>query len=135
MRGYNPAYTPGVGSELSLDQPEENLLNEEGKQRYQSITGAAMYLVQVCRYDILYTLNQLARAISKQFKAHMGVAKHLLRYLTGSTDFSIIYKQGDDLFRRELGAKPDNGKSTSSYIIILSNDPVNNLHNLQWRWK
>ena len=44
MRGCNPAYTPGVGPELSLDQPENNLLNEEGKRRYQSITGAAMYL-------------------------------------------------------------------------------------------
>ena len=29
MRGCNPAYTSGVGPELSLDQPEENLLNEE----------------------------------------------------------------------------------------------------------
>ena len=28
MRGCNPAYTPGVGPELSLDQPEENILNE-----------------------------------------------------------------------------------------------------------
>ena len=36
MRDYNPAYTPGVGPELSLDQPEENLLDEEGKRRYQS---------------------------------------------------------------------------------------------------
>ena len=94
MRGCNPAYTPGVGPELSLDQPKENLLNEEGKLRYQSMTGAAMYLAQVCRYDILYTVKQLARAMSKSSKPHMGAAKHLLRYLAGSTDFSITYKQG-----------------------------------------
>ena len=94
MQGRNPAYTPGVGPELSLDQPEENLLNEEGKRRYQSITGAAVYIAQVCRYDILYTVNQLARAMSKPSKAHMGVPKHLLRYLVGSIDFSITYKQG-----------------------------------------
>ena len=91
MRGCNPAYTPGVGPELSLDQPEENLLDEESKRRCQPITGAAMYLAQVCRYDILYTVNQLARAMSKPSKAHMGVTKHLLRYLAGSTDFSITY--------------------------------------------
>ena len=29
MRGCNPAYTPEVGPELSLDQPEKNLLNEK----------------------------------------------------------------------------------------------------------
>ena len=44
MRGCNPAYIPGVGPELYLDQPEENPLNEEGKRRYQSTTGTAMYL-------------------------------------------------------------------------------------------
>ena len=32
MRGCNPAYTPGVRPELSLDQPEENLLNEPGSR-------------------------------------------------------------------------------------------------------
>ena len=32
MQDCNPAYTPGVGPGLSLDQPEENLLNEEGKR-------------------------------------------------------------------------------------------------------
>ena len=72
MRDCNPAYSPGVEPTLFLDQPEENLLNEEGKRRYQSITGAALYLAQVCRYDILNTVNQLARAMSKSSKIYMG---------------------------------------------------------------
>ncbi|CAM9739192.1 unnamed protein product [Ascophyllum nodosum] len=128
MRSCNPAYTPGVEPDLPLDQPEENLLNEEGKRRHQSITGAAMYLTQVCRYSILYTVNQLARAMFKPSKAHMGLAKHLLRYLAGSAEFSITYKQGgfklmafSDVNR---GANPDNGKSTPSYIIMLFNGPI-----------
>ena len=95
IRGCNPASTPGVGPDLSLDQPKETLLNEEGKRRLQSITGAAMYLAQVCRYDILYTIKQLARAMSTPSKANMEAATHLLRYLVGSTDFSITYKQGE----------------------------------------
>ena len=32
MRDCNPAYTPGVGPLLSLDQPDENLSNEEGRR-------------------------------------------------------------------------------------------------------
>ena len=36
----NPAYTPGVVPELSLNQPEEKVLNEVEKRRYQAITGA-----------------------------------------------------------------------------------------------
>ena len=56
MEGYNSAYTPGVGPEASLNQLEEKLLNEE-KWHYQAITGAAMYLAQVTRYDILCAVN------------------------------------------------------------------------------
>ena len=58
----------------------------------------------------------------------MGVAKYLLRYLTGSTDFSITYEQGGfkltTFSDANWGANPDNGKSTSSYIIMLSNGPI-----------
>ena len=129
MWGCNPAYTPGVVPKLFLDQPEENFLNEECKRRYQSITSVAMYLAHVCRYDILYTVNQLARAVSKPSKARMGAAKHLLRYLDGSADFSITYKQGGFKLTAfsdaNRGTNPDNGKSTSSYIIMLSNGPIN----------
>ena len=81
MESCNPAYTPEIGPELSLNQPDEKLLNEEEKQRYQAITGAVMYLAQVTRYDILYAVNQLARTMSKPAKAHMGAAKRLLRLL------------------------------------------------------
>ena len=63
MGNCNPAHTPGVGKELSLDQPEENLLNKEDKRRFQAITGSVMCLGQVTRYDIGYAVNQLARAM------------------------------------------------------------------------
>ena len=49
MESFNPAYTFGVGPELSLNQSEEKLLNEEEKRRYQVITGAEMYLTLVTR--------------------------------------------------------------------------------------
>ena len=125
MKGCNLAYTPGVGSALSLNQPQEKLLNEEEKRRYQAITGAVTYLAQVTRYDIIYAVNQLAGVMSKPAKAHMGAAKHLIRYLAGSTDFSITYKQGG--FRLAAfsddnwGNNPDNGWSTSTYIVMLAN--------------
>ena len=87
-------YPPGVGNELSLDRPEERLRSKEEKQRFQAITGSVMYLAQVNRFDILYAVNQPARAISKSSKAHMAAAKYLLRYLAGTVGFAIKYKQG-----------------------------------------
>ena len=53
-----------------------------------------MYLPQVSRYDILYIVNQLARATSNPSKTQLGAAKHLLRYLVGRIDFNITYQKG-----------------------------------------
>ena len=61
----NVVFTPGVGPEISLDQPADRLLDEQVKHRYQSTAGALIYLAQVSQYDILYVFNQLARAMSK----------------------------------------------------------------------
>ena len=120
MASCNSTYAPGVGKELSLDQPEERLLRRKNsvsrkKQRFQAITGSVMHLGQVTRYDILYAVNQLARAMSKPSKAHMATAKYLLRYLVGKVDFAITYKQGGFKLTAfsdsNWGNNPDNGKS------------------------
>ena len=94
MANCKPVGTPGFGSELSTEQPEETLLSNEETQRYQAITGSVMYLAQILRYDIMYSSGQLACALSRPAKEHMGAANHLLRYLAGTTDFTIIYKKG-----------------------------------------
>ena len=58
----------------------------------------------------------------------MAAAKHLLGYLAGTTNFAITYKRrGFKLTAfsdANWGSNPDNGKSTSSYIAFLSDDPV-----------
>ena len=58
----------------------------------------------------------------------MAAVKHLLRYLAGTADFTITYKQGDfkltALSGANWGNNPDNGNSMSSYIVFLSNAPL-----------
>ena len=88
MGNCNSTHTPGVGSELFLDQPEEKLLSNENKQLFQIITGSVIYLGQVTRYGILYSAHQLARTVAKPSKAPKTAAKHLLYYLAGTTGFA-----------------------------------------------
>ena len=88
MGRYNLLSTPGFGSELTVEQPEETLLHAEDKQRYQAITGSVLYLAQITRYDTIYSTSQLALAMSTPAKIHMGAAKHLFRYPSGPNDFS-----------------------------------------------
>jgi len=128
MADCKPVSTPGFGQELSTNQPEQTLLNEEETQRFQAITGSVMYLAQITRYDVMYSTCQLARAMSKPSKVHMGAAKHLLRYLAGTLDFSLVYKKGGFKLTAfsdsNWGNNPDNGKSTSCYIMMFCKAPV-----------
>ena len=56
LTNCRPLFTTGVGLELSLIQPEDKMLDAEGKQKHQSITGALMYLVEASRHNILRLL-------------------------------------------------------------------------------
>ena len=110
-----PTSTPGYERELSTKQPEDTLLNEEETQRNQAITGSVMYLAQITRCDIMYSTCQLARAMSRPSKGHVGVARHLLRQLSG-TNFTLVYKKGGFKLTAfsdsNWSNNPDNGKST-----------------------
>ena len=117
MENCNPAHTPGVGKEFSLDQPAEKFLSKEDKQRFQAITGSVMYLAQVTRYDIMYAVNQLSRAMSRPSKAHAAAAKHLLRYLAGTTDFFITYKQGGFKLKAFVDANWGNNPDNASQCL------------------
>ena len=82
-------YTPGVGKELSLDQPEERIPSMEeitafpGHHRQRNVPWTGDSLWHLIRR------HQLVRALSNPSKAHMTAAKHLLRYLAGTVDFAI----------------------------------------------
>ena len=135
MSDCKPTSTPGYGSEISNNQPEDTLLNEEETRKYQGIVGSLMYIAQVLRYGITYATGQMARPMAKPSKVHMVAAKHTLRYRAGTTNFSITYKKGGF----ELAAfsdsnwanNPDNGKSTPSYVTMLANAPMSFRSGLQ----
>ena len=89
-----------------------------------------MYHELGSRYDILFAIDQLVGALSKHSIAHMGVAKNLLRSLARSVNVSIAYKRGGFKLTAHPEANSDdknpvNGKSKTSYIVELANDPVN----------
>lgn len=121
---WNPAYILGVRTKPKLDQSKEELLNKEDKKRFQTLPGSVMYLRQVIRDDILYAVNQLARVVPKPSKGNQAptplpgrddeLRHHFQPSVFKLTAFS------DSNWNNNL----DNGKSTSSYTVIISNTPV-----------
>ena len=117
MSECRPTNTPRYGPELSNQQPDETLLNEDKNMLYQGIVRCLMYVSQVFRYDIMYAVGQLAHPMAKPRKIHMVAAKHTLPYLAGTANFSISYKRGGFKLAVFLDSNwvnnPDNRKSTS----------------------
>ena len=55
-----------------------------------------MYLVNT-RPDICYTVNQLSQAMVKPTKLFWKAGKHVLRYLKGTSDYGLWYRQTDEV--------------------------------------
>ena len=99
MKDCNPVSTPSTGAELSLDQPTDTLLDEDGTKLYQSMLGSLLYLSRTTRWDISYAVLQLTRATSKPSTVHLKKAKHVLRYLKGYRNSTSSTGAGTSNFR------------------------------------
>jgi ABC-type dipeptide/oligopeptide/nickel transport system permease subunit len=55
-----------------------------------------MYLVNM-RLDICYAVNQLSQVMVKPTKLFWKVGKHVLRYLKGTSEYGLWYKQMDEV--------------------------------------
>ena len=71
MSECNPVHTTGTDPELSVTQPDDTLLASEEIKLYQAIVGSVMYLRTCSRFDIIYAVSQLTRAMSKPAKINM----------------------------------------------------------------
>ena len=55
-----------------------------------------MYLVNM-RPNICYVVNQLSQALVKPTKLFWKVGKHVLRYLKGTSEYGLWYRQTDEV--------------------------------------
>ena len=54
MSDCKPTSNPGYGLELSNNQPEDTLLDEEETRRYQGIVGFLMYIAQGLHLSLIH---------------------------------------------------------------------------------
>jgi hypothetical protein len=60
----------------------------------QEFVGHITWLVMCCRPDMAQVLKVLSRFTTKFGKRHVHFAKHLLRYLRGTTHLGLTYRAG-----------------------------------------
>jgi Reverse transcriptase (RNA-dependent DNA polymerase) len=111
---------------------------------YRSMTSSIMHLAIWTRPDIAWITNKLSQFNKDPSDLHMAAAKHLLRYIQGTLDYSFTYSPSIDNslyglfadyndfdytplhgYSDASGASdPDDRCSTSGYIFFLNGAPI-----------
>jgi hypothetical protein len=91
MEDCGPMLTPMVTNWRKLIASEFELVDATG---YCQLVGSLMYLVNT-RPDICFVVNTLSQCMVEPRRVHLTVAKHVLRYIAGSMEYSLDYVMGD----------------------------------------
>jgi hypothetical protein len=94
---------------------------------YRQLIGSLMYIACGTRPDIAYAVNTCAQFMSNPGPAHINRAKHILRYLKGTSNVGLTYtKQPKQLANRLYGyvdadhaSDSDDRKSVGGYVLML----------------
>ncbi|KAK2577746.1 hypothetical protein KPH14_012773, partial [Odynerus spinipes] len=99
---------------------------------YRELIGGLMFLAQSTRPDVLYAVIKLSQYNSNPGKRHWDQAKHILRYLNGTRDYSITYRACNKprievYCDADWAGDLDDRHSYSGMVLLIGNDPV------QWK--
>ncbi|CAJ2661755.1 unnamed protein product [Trifolium pratense] len=119
------------GDKFNLNQCPKNDFEREQMKNipYASVVGSLMY-AQVCtRPDIAFAVGILGRYQSNPGMDHWKAAKKVLRYLQGTKDNMLMYRQTDNLdvigySDSDLAGCVDSRKSTSGYIFMMAGGAI-----------
>ena len=90
MDKSNPVALP-IPTGTVLKSTDNDLLEGDDIVVYQQVVGSTIFLANNTCPDILYTVRQLARFMSKLAMIHYQYSKILLRYLNGTREVGITY--------------------------------------------
>ena len=123
MEGYKPMDTPLLGNWRKEDATSGEVLDAIV---YQQLVGLLMYLVNMRPY-IFYAVNQLSQVNPTKLSWKAG--KHVLRYLKGTSEYGLWYRQTDEVkfhgfTDADWASIPTDKKSTSGGIFSIGSTTV-----------
>jgi hypothetical protein len=129
MADCRPVKTPlptGFKSVSATDEEFAEVCHEE----YPAMVGSIMYAATITRPDIAHAAGVLARTASKWNKTQVHAARHLLRYLRGTSELCLTFDatSGKRLILgyadADWGGCLDTRRSTTGYLFRTFGGPV-----------
>ena len=134
MTKCNPAPTPGTAANKSTFADSEPLTPDQHKV-YRRVVGKLQWL-SFTRPDISYSTKELARGLHQPTEADWKKAKHLLRYLRGTGNYTQQLRPTTTLntskavldmdihVDADWAGCPSTRKSTTGFVIYILGTPV-----------
>ena len=93
MEDCKPRATP-------CDVGSNNVQSDDSKELgdarlYREIVGSLIYCMSATRPDLCYVVTKLSQHMAKPTKAHLGMAKQVLRYIKGTLDYALKFQKSD----------------------------------------
>ena len=129
--------TPLGSARLAKNPGELNRELDTAVYPYSALVGSLNYLAVCTRPDISQAVGALAKYMAKPHTVHWSIAKHVLRYLGGTSDYGITFGgPGDSPTLKgycdsDYGSDPDTRRSTTGYVFVLNGGAVSWASRLQ----
>jgi hypothetical protein len=126
MAGCNSCQTP-MEHRLKLSKNSSEPLVDATK--YHSLVGSLRYLVNTCP-DLAFSVGYVSRFLAEPHEDHMMAVKHILWYLTGTMNWGLNFKRGQEravligFTDSDFAGDVDSRKSTSGVIFFLNQSPM-----------
>ncbi|KAJ4820349.1 polyprotein [Rhynchospora pubera] len=125
LKGCNPVQTPmNTNEKLTLVDGT----GPTDATRFRSLIGGLMYLIHT-RPDIAHSVGVVSRFMQNPTKQHMGAAKRILRYVSGTMDYGLWYEAMDSPMLigysdSDWAGNLDDRKSTSGQVFFYGNNAI-----------
>lgn len=128
----NPATTPLPTGIIFEENPQNITLADPAFiKQYRSLLGSLMYAMLGTRPDIAFAVARLCQYQSNPSPQHMKAAKHILRYLRGTSHLRLCLghddTRGDKLVGytdADFAGDPNDSLSTSGWVFYLGHGAV-----------
>lgn len=115
--------------DLTPRHEDEPTLLKERHNQYRSIIGAINYLAVCTRPDLTFAVSSLSRFLHDPCDRHYSLAKRLLRYISGTTEYGLHFAAGNNGTIHadcdsDWAGDIETRRSTSGYIVRISGTPI-----------
>ncbi|KAJ8507855.1 hypothetical protein ONZ45_g9806 [Pleurotus djamor] len=102
-------------------EPYDRQSTPELRSKFQQVIGSLLYIMLGTRPDIAYAVIKMAQHSANPSKEHLEKAMHILRYLSSTPNYSIVYDggKGEGLFAY-TDSDWSSPKSTTGFFVSLA---------------